>query len=196
MKINDILFITLLLTVVACKNNTGKDSVEKADSINRARIDSTLDEAKADSATNQVSSSFLVEAADGGMMEVLAGELAKQKAVNQRVKNFGDMMVKDHSKANDELKSLATSEKITIPAAVSDNTQKMIDKLNEKTGTDFDKAYIKMMVDDHIEDVRKFELAATDVNNNTAVKKFINKTLPVLRIHLDSAKAIQQSIKK
>ena len=67
------------------------------------------------------------------------------------------MMVKDHSKANEELKAAATAKNITLPAAVSDKCQKKVAELSEKKGADFDKAYADLMVSDHKEDIDEFK---------------------------------------
>lgn len=137
---------------------------------------------------------FAAEAASAGMMEVELGRLAQTNASNQRVKNFGEMMVKDHSKANDELKQLASAKNIQLPSAPMDDHQKHIDDLRDKTGVEFDKDYMKMMVDDHKEDIKKFQDAATEVND-ADLKAFAAKNLPVLQAHLDSAKVINEVVK-
>lgn len=136
---------------------------------------------------------FMNDAAMGGMAEVEFGKLAQEKAMNPRVKNFGEMMVKDHSAANDDLKSIAGKKNVMLPNDLGKH-QKHMDDLNKKTGADFDKEYMKMMVDDHKEDIDAFEKIA---NNGTDpdVKTFASQKLPILRKHLDSAKAINESLK-
>ena len=104
------------------------------------------------------------------------------------------MMIEDHEKANAKIKDLAAARHVEVPVRVSDDKADMIKKLNTKDGKDFDKAYIDMMVDDHKEDIKEFEDAGNKIND-TEVKQFINSTLPVLRKHLDSCTAIQQTLK-
>jgi len=128
------------------------------------------------------------------MMEVQLGKLAQEKAQSKSVKDFGTMMVEDHTKANDELKTLAAQKNITLPATLSDKNQKHVDDLNSKTGKDFDKAYMDLMVDDHKEDVDKFKDASQNVPDST-IKGFAAKTLPVLQKHLDAAQAIHKNLK-
>jgi len=173
--------------------NANESNEEKQDSSNATRdtVASTVNTTP----VNEDDSKFMVEAASGGMMEVELGQLAQEKAQNQRVKDFGTMMVRDHSKANDELKSLAATKNVTLPATPGEKQQKHIDDLKKKSGHDFDKAYMKMMVDDHKDDVDAFDKAsnkATDAD----LKSWASKTLPVLRTHLDSAKAVQTIVKK
>jgi putative membrane protein len=132
------------------------------------------------------------EAAMGGNAEVEMGKLAQENASNPRVKNFGDMMVKDHSAANDDLKTVARKKNVTLPADIGKHQQHK-DDLSKKKGADFDKAYMKMMVDDHKEDIDAFEKAANS-STDPDVKNFASEKLPILRKHLDSAKAIQESL--
>lgn len=137
---------------------------------------------------------FVVEAASAGMMEVELGQLAQQKATNQRVKDFAAMMVRDHGKANEELKA-AVSGKTNIPASLTDKHQRHINDLRDKSGADFDKAYMKMMVDDHEADIKKFENISKETND-PAVRDFASKTLPTLRQHLTEAKSIRDELQR
>lgn len=140
------------------------------------------------------SSEFATEASSGGMMEVSLGQLAEQKASNPRVKAFGAMMVSDHSKANTELKNITDAKSFQVPSGLEQKHQKHIDDLSKKEGKDFDKAYMKMMTDDHEKDIKAFEKAAAN-SSDAAIKDFASRTLPVLRTHLDSARAILKSLK-
>jgi putative membrane protein len=132
---------------------------------------------------------FTMKAATGGLMEVQLGQIAQTKAMDPRIKDFGSMMVQDHSQANDELKRLATSKNINLPTTLSADMQKEIDDLNAKTGKEFDKAYMNMMLKDHKKDVKEFEKAGKDLTD-ADLKNFAMKTLPTLQKHLDSAQAI------
>jgi putative membrane protein len=139
---------------------------------------------------------FVKEAANGGMMEVSLGKYAQQTAMNPRVKEFGAMMERDHSKANDDLRALATSKSITLPQNMDDDKMiKKVDDLKLKKGADFDKAYIDAMVDDHKEDIDKFKKQSTD-GADADIKAFASEKLTVLQAHLDSAMSIQRALKK
>ncbi|MFL5739754.1 MAG: DUF4142 domain-containing protein [Flavisolibacter sp.] len=137
-------------------------------------------------------SSFVIEAAGGGMMEVQAGQMAQQKATNERVKSFGAMMVQDHSQANDELKSLASGRGITLPGSLPAAEQKHIDQMTKLSGKAFDQHYVDMMVNDHKKDVAKFKQESTSAKDDQ-LKAWAAKTLPVLQKHLDSIQAIKKS---
>ena len=192
MKTFPFLMIAMSLLIWAC-NNEAKDSVEKADSINKASIDSPAVQPPAVQADEETSS-FLVKAANGGMTEVKLGEIAQQNAASQRVKDFGSMMVHDHSATNEKVKTLAAQRNVTLPTAVSDESQKAIDDCSKKTGREFDKAYMSDMVKKHQATIDMFEDAA-DKSKDADVKTFINNTLPKVREHLDSAKAIHKQLK-
>lgn len=138
-------------------------------------------------------SMFVMEAAIGGLMEVQAGQLAQQNAQSQRVKDFGGMMVTDHSKANDELTSYASGHGITLPTALPADKQKHIDAMKNMKGSAFDKHYISMMLDDHQKDVAKFKKESTDAND-AQLKTWAGNTLPTLQKHLDSVQAIKKGM--
>ena len=182
---------------MAC-NNESTDSVSKADSLNEAKSDSNNmnDNSKMRGGVLGVSestASFMTGVADVGMTEVKLGQLAQEKATNARIKAFGQMMVNDHSKAGDELKALAGKKNVTLPQTMGDDHQKKYDDLQKKLGKDFDKAYINAMVDGHESAVSDFK-KNTD-NSDADVKEWVNKTLPTLQMHLDSAKAIKKALK-
>lgn len=193
-KLSVIVLASCIGMMQSC-NSANDDSVAKADSTNDARDTTSMMDQK-DSTSgmgiNDDVADFAVKAANGGMMEVQLGEYASKNATDKSVKGFGAMMVKDHSKANDELKGIATSKNIALPAAVG---QDMTDKMNDlmkKTGKDFDKAYMNAMVDDHKDDISEFQKEA-DNSKDSTMKNFAAKTLPTLQKHLNDAQAIVKS---
>ncbi len=138
------------------------------------------------------SEEFMKEVASGGMMEVQLGEMAAQKAVSQEVKEFGQRMVEDHSKANEELKQLASTQNVTLPTTLMSEHQKTVDKLSGLSGEKFDKAYMKAMVKDHDKDIKKFQKAAENASE-PELKSWAEKTLMVLEEHHLMAKEAQEA---
>jgi putative membrane protein len=138
---------------------------------------------------------FIDKAASGGMMEVEAGKLAQANGKSQRVKSFGAMMVRDHSRANEELKTLANQMNVTVGPTLMPEHQQHLDMIKKMKGTAFDKHYMKMMAEDHVKDVQLFEETAKE-EKEAELQKFAAKTLPVLKMHLDSAKAINSAVSK
>lgn len=137
-------------------------------------------------------SSFVLEAASGGIMEVELGNLAQQNGQNERVKAFGAMMVRDHSQANTELKSIASAKGFMLSDSMMKKHRTHVESMRKMTGKSFDKHYMSMMVKDHSEDITKFERTATGATD-TDLRNFASKTLPVLRTHKDSATAINKT---
>ena len=190
--------IMLITSVMACKNNqSDPDSVKIAKEANKDKADTGSnipmykDTVAATMAVEKADADFSVEAANGNMIEVQLGGLAQTKAVKDRVKSFASMMINDHTKISEDLQKIATSKNITLPQELSSEAKKDINRLSKKEGLNFDRAYINMMVADHKKDVAKFEKAARDCKDPD-LKNFIEQTLPVLRKHLDSAKAIDK----
>jgi putative membrane protein len=135
---------------------------------------------------------FVKEAAIGGMAEVELGKLAQQKASSDAVKQFGQKMVNDHSKANEELKAAATKDGLELPTELDKKHQKLMDKLSKLSGPEFDKAYIKNMVKDHKKDVSEFQDEASK-GTMPGIKEFAQKTLPTLEQHLQMVKDLNKS---
>lgn len=137
---------------------------------------------------------FMKKAAEGGLAEVQLGQLAQQNGQSQAVKDFGKRMVDDHSKANDQLKQVASQQNVTLPTSPSSHDQAEYNKLQKLNGDAFDKAYAKMMVSDHKKDIAEFQREASS-GNNADVKGFANQTLPTLQDHLKMAEQMNGSVK-
>jgi putative membrane protein len=189
----------------ACGDGKSTESTTTSDSTATTATTGTSDTTKTSSVSkdtvsnnggqiiDQKTRDFVAEATTGGMMEVELGSMAQQKAKSQQVKDFGKMMVDDHTMANNNLKDLASKKNIDVPASVTDNQRKDIDKLSKKSGADFDKAYVNMMVDDHKKTIDAFKKASGDVGDND-IKNFITNTLPTLQKHLDSIQSIKSKM--
>jgi len=137
-------------------------------------------------------SMFVMEAAAANMMEVQTGNIAQQNAMSQRVKDFGAMMVQDHSQANNELKNLASAKGMSLPDSLPADKQKHVDAMKKMNGKTFDSHYVSMMLDDHKKDVKKFE-DESKTANDADLRNWASKTLPVLQKHLDSIQAISKA---
>jgi putative membrane protein len=135
---------------------------------------------------------FVKNAALGGMTEVELGKLAAQKGSSDAVKQFGQKMVDDHSKANEELKQVASNEKMDVPEALDSKHQSRIDKLSKLSGPDFDKAYLKDQEKDHKQDVNEFQSEA-QAGSDPNVKQFAARTLPVIQEHLSMVKDLNKT---
>ncbi|UMQ42394.1 DUF4142 domain-containing protein [Chryseobacterium sp. Y16C] len=137
---------------------------------------------------------FAENASRGGTMEVMMGKLAATNAGSAAVKALGEMMVNDHTKANEELKKWASGVGYTLPTDLDDKRQKKYDELKTKKGMEFDKMYTDLMVDDHEEDIKDFKKQASD-GSESALKSFASNTLPTLEHHLMEAKKAKEAVK-
>ena len=138
---------------------------------------------------------FVTKAAQGGMAEVELGKLATQTASNDKVKQFGQRMVDDHTKAGDELKAIAAQKGMTIPSDLSSKDAATKNRLSGLNGAAFDRAYMQDMVNDHKADIAEFQKEA-DHGTDPDVKAFAQKTLPTLQEHLRMAQDALAAVKQ
>jgi len=181
----------LAIACLSCNSGT-PDSTKDAKDSNTAKIDSSGKDAQGQttqpiaSTVSKDDATFVVNTANAGMTEVQLGQLAQQKGMAKDVKEYGAMMEKDHTAAGDKLKTLAASKNITLPSAISPEMQKNIEDLEKKSGKDFDKAYINMMVDDHKKVISMFE-DESKKGSDADIRAFADATLHTLRTHLQEA---------
>lgn len=138
---------------------------------------------------------FIKMVASDGMHEVELGKLATARAMNADVKKFGQQMVTDHTKANEELLTIARDLKVEVPARMMEKHQKMVDEFKDAQGAQFDTAYMNHMVKDHQQAVALFRQMGKDAKD-ARLKQFAEKTLPVLEQHHDMAKKIRDQLQK
>ncbi|HLR36986.1 MAG TPA: DUF4142 domain-containing protein [Chitinophagaceae bacterium] len=174
----------LSLTLFQACSSNGNGSKQKADSINHAN----------EPMSKKATSDFLVEAAIINMNEIKLGSIAQKQAANPRVKDFAAMIVHDHQKVNKKLKTLAQKKQVKLPDSLNQEHQSKASKLKEKKGNDFDEAFVKDMVKGHKDAINTFQKAKRNVDDGD-VRSFIEKTLPGLQKHLDSAETIQYALK-
>lgn len=136
---------------------------------------------------------FVTEAAKGGIAEVSLGQLAEQKASSDEVKNFAKRMVTDHSKANDELKSIAQNKNITLPTQPDPKEKAAQERLSKLSGDSFDRAYMQHMLQDHRKDVNEFRMESKS-GRDSDVKAWAAKTLPTLEEHLKQAQDANKAV--
>ncbi|MEJ8801324.1 DUF4142 domain-containing protein [Pontibacter sp. H249] len=178
----------LIFGVASCNQQQG--AVEEAQETNEQMAEGTEME---DQMTEQ--SDFMTKAASTGMLEVEAGKLAQEKAQNQEVKNYGQMMVTDHTDANSKLMSLAQQKNVMVPDSMSQDHMDQMQNLRDKTGADFDKAYMDLMVSSHEEAVSLFEDASNNIQD-AEIQNFANTTLPKLRQHHERAQQLKGVVDK
>ncbi len=137
---------------------------------------------------------FWTAAAQGGIAEVELSKVAEARASDPEVKNFAQMMIADHTKANAELQSLAQKKNVTLPTSMSSANQAALTQMQGLTGADFDRRYVEAMITNHEADVQLFESQAQDESDPDA-KAFAAKTLPTLQRHLQMIRLIQERMR-
>jgi putative membrane protein len=133
---------------------------------------------------------FMMEAAQGGLLEVKLGQVAREQGSSDAVRKFGERMVTEHSKANKQLTALATKKGVSLPPSLDNKHQGMLDQLAKLKGEEFDRSYANHMVRDHEHDIAEFESEAKK-GQDADVKAWAAQTLPTLREHLALAKKLQ-----
>ena len=172
-----------ILFIISCNNSPKtEDTKENAEEHNEAKFDNNNQEKDAQ---------FLVNAAEIDLQEIKLGQLAQQLGRTASVKELGKAMENAHTNSLNELTALAKSKMVTIPTSTTENALDAYKKLNDKSGSDFDKSYADMMVNDHKDAVSVFEKISTD-GNDADVKAWAASTLANLRMHLDKAMVVQK----
>lgn len=184
-------FAVIQFSIIGCDDNKTSSTTEDS---TVTKMDAMASDTSNMTNTNMGNQNeFVNTAAKDGMMEVQMGELAQKNGSSEAVKNYGSMLVKDHSKANDELKSIAANKNISVPVGLSADQTSHIQDMSAKSGKDFDKAYIDMMVEDHNKAIDLFTKQSND-NADPDLQAFAKKTLPTLKQHLDEAKKLQSKM--
>ncbi len=175
---------------------SGSSSTSDQSSSSRDKTRTSHESSAAMTGSGQLSAAdhhFVMEAARGGMAEVELGKLATQKAQNADVKAFGQMMVDDHSKANDELKSLASGKGITVPSDLDAKDKATVSRLEKLSGEQFDRAYMQAMTKDHKKDLAEFKKESTS-GKDQQIKDWAGKTVPTLEKHLQHAEQTASAV--
>lgn len=196
-----ILFIlSVTCALLACNHSTKTDNSDDNDDSATTDTIVRMTEASPDTTAQKINlvvdkddSIFAAKAAEGNLAEIEMGNIALKKGRSKQVKNFGLMMIKDHGKANTKLIAIAAAKKLALPTKPGADEQKMLAELAQKSGNDFDKLYVSMMIDDHKTDVSDFTIATTKIQDPD-IKVYAKKTLPVLQKHLDAINAIHDSM--
>jgi putative membrane protein len=132
---------------------------------------------------------FVNEAARGGMLEIELGQLAQKNGESSKVKSFGQQMVTDHTRLNDELGNAAKKDGFQVPAGLSTKQREEVQALSKISGKEFDSKYAQLMVKDHTDDLAAFRKAESTIEK-PELKKAIGDAIPVIEHHLEMAKKL------
>jgi putative membrane protein len=186
----------LTFSLQSCNKKDKPEDTEKvADEKNEAKVDNDTTASSSAKSDKEDDSKFLVDAAETDLQEIQLGKLAQQKGVSADVKMHGKMMETDHTTSSGMLKTLAASKNISLPPSLTEDGQDAYNKLNDKKGADFDKAYADMMVDGHEKAVKKFEDNAKRTKD-ADIKAWATKTLETLKMHLQHSQELKNKVSK
>ena len=146
---------------------------------------------KTESNLSTADQAFVLAAAQGGMTEVKLGELAAQKGTRDDVKAFGQLMVRDHTAINGDLKALAAQKNVIFPGSLDAEHQGIVDQMASLTGAAFDDAYVAGMIKDHEMDAKDFN-AESAATKDADIKSFVEKSIPIVAEHLKRITAMKK----
>jgi putative membrane protein len=194
-----ILILSGAVFVYSCNNDgqtSGNNDTANTNNTNDATSNTTNNTDASTTGTanaaplNQTDQQFVMEAAKSDMMEIESANIAQQNAQSERVKAYAAMMLRDHGASSSEMKTFVASRNVMLPDSLSAAERQHIEAMRKMKGKAFDNHYMKMMTDDHSKVVNRFQVASNNATD-ADLKAWATKQLPVLRAHLDSAKAIR-----
>ena len=193
MKHSLIFLLALALISLGCSGSE-KAATRDNNSAQPASADNSASNTAASNTANSNSDqSFLQDAIKGNRAEIALGKMVTAKTKDSSVKQFAQMMVKDHTVALSQLQQLAQEKNVTVPEGLPDDAQQLQSKLQSDTGKQFDKDYMDGMVQDHQKDVQEFKDASQNAQDPD-VKKIVTKLTPTLERHLQKAQQIDQKL--
>ncbi len=137
--------------------------------------------------------SFLTKAAEEQQIEISLGDLATQRAMNARVKEFGAQMVEDHKKASQQIEQLAMKEGMQLSPGVSSKHKQEVDELSQLFGHAFDRAYMDYILRNHETIIEECE-EHVKTSQNDGIKQWIISILPILKVHRINARMVKYSL--
>lgn len=198
MKKQIVLPVAVLSALLAagCRNNETTTINDTAPDSSTGTLSSTTTGSTGGtvSTMSDADKEFVIKAGQGGMAEVAMGRMATEKGSHADVKAFGQRLVTDHGLANQELATLATIKGLALGTEPAEKHKEAAGHLTNLTGGDFDRMFVKHMVEDHEADVKAFE-TASQTAQDPDLRAFAAKTLPTLQDHLRQVKGIQGKLK-
>jgi len=141
-------------------------------------------------AANTKADAFIQKAIKGNLAEIKVGQLAQQKGASEGVRHFGSVLEQDHSTANSQAMTAASSMGVTPPAEPSSKEQAEYQHLASLSGSKFDKAFVKQMVKDHKKDIAEYKKESK--MSNSPASSYAQQSLPVLHKHLQLAESLER----
>ncbi len=196
MKFNLTLIAIAGLSLAACNNKPTADGpVQTIDTVSHTQDPAANQTNMDQSRVMKEDSSFLGTASQTGVFEIEAAKLAQKNSTDAGVKEFGNMMIAEHTALGKDVEALAKSKNIILPVGMGDDNKKEWDKLQDLKGAKFDKEYISANIKGHKDAIDLFEKTAKNTDNSTEVRDAATKALPTLKKHKEHADAIKDKMK-
>lgn len=137
---------------------------------------------------------FMTEASQRSLLQIALGTDAAARASSPAVREFGERMVKDHTKADNELQQLAIKKGVSLPTDLDAQHKGELDRLAKLKGKDFDREYSKLMISGHENDVKAFQKESSDAKD-LDLRSWASNTVPILEQNLVEAQSLKAKTK-
>lgn len=175
----------LFLTLASCGGSSDSTSVDAAGKHNEKLLEST--------GKPEQAGWFVAEVTSSNLLETELGRLASSKGNDPRVRELGQLMLNHHKQLNSQLKQIADLKNLITPTSLSEDHQDVFTGIMEKSGVDFDRAYLEAIVENHKESLKEFTRMA-DEGADTEIKNFAIRAIPTMQAHLAQAEALQDEL--
>jgi putative membrane protein len=173
-----------LTLATSCNNSPAEESKDHAEDVNDKNLNNDQEK----------DADRIMKLHCANLFEIQASEKAAAQAVTADVKKLASMMVQAHTKMGADMQAMAERKSIALPAAMGDDLDRDMNKLNEKTGLDFDKEYLDQMKNKHDDAVNTLEKIA-DKSEDADIKGWASQSLPEIRSHVDMVESARNNIK-
>lgn len=149
--------------------------------------------AAADTSLSHEATSFIKEASEGNQGEIAMAQLAQQKSQNPEIKQLAEIVQNDHLQAQEKLQTIAATHNVTLNQGLTYSQKRSQAKLEKLSGTDFDQQYAKDMLENHANDLKKFQKASEKIQE-ADVKQYAEDNIPKLQEHLKKAETAAKAV--
>jgi putative membrane protein len=173
-------------------SNTSSDQ-QYDQAVNQYNPNATGQTASVQSNLRAMDADFLREAAIGNKTEIELGRVAVKQAQSDKVRDFGQRMIDDHTKMLDETTQLARSKGLSVNEQLSPSGEGDVNRFSKLSGADFDREYMRTMISDHERDVDAYDRESR-TGDDASVRSLASRALPTIREHLRMARDIEQNM--
>lgn len=139
---------------------------------------------------------FVVHAAMVDKMQIRIGEMALEKAVNEEVRNYGNLIKQDHTNSLNTLQKIMEERSMNIPDTLAENFNQKILELQNASGAEFDRIFLDMMIKDHKKEIAKYENAKAHIPKDKRLNEWVDNSIPALHRHEQKAKQLQNALEQ